>query len=162
MNMKAFLFALPVFFATTVSAQNKSLSAVLNSYYKVKNELVAGNSSTAAVAAAEFKTAVATVDHSILTAADLKTFKLVKQNLEADAANISTLKDLNKQREVFSALSNNMIVLVKAVKLSEKEVYVDYCPMKKASWLSGEKAIRNPYYGNQMLTCGSVKETIKQ
>ncbi|RYF82932.1 MAG: DUF3347 domain-containing protein, partial [Chitinophagaceae bacterium] len=36
-----------------------------------------------------------------------------------------------------------------------------YCPMKKALWLSNEKAIKNPYYGSAMLTCGKVTETIE-
>jgi hypothetical protein len=30
-----------------------------------------------------------------------------------------------------------------------------------ANWLSKESAVENPYYGSMMLTCGSVKETIK-
>ncbi|RYF85874.1 MAG: DUF3347 domain-containing protein, partial [Chitinophagaceae bacterium] len=45
-------------------------------------------------------------------------------------------------------------------KLSDKPVYVQYCPMKKATWLSSEKQIRNPYYGSSMLTCGEVTETL--
>ena len=44
-------------------------------------------------------------------------------------------------------------------------VYYQRCPMfnngKGANWLSKESAIKNPYYGNKMLTCGSVTETIK-
>jgi hypothetical protein len=32
---------------------------------------------------------------------------------------------------------------------------------KGADWLSKEKEIKNPYYGSQMLNCGSVEETIK-
>jgi hypothetical protein len=39
---------------------------------------------------------------------------------------------------------------------------LQYCPMKKASWLSDSKDIRNPYYGANMLDCGSVKTTIKK
>ncbi|HNK84737.1 MAG TPA: mercury transporter, partial [Flavobacteriales bacterium] len=41
-------------------------------------------------------------------------------------------------------------------------IYLDHCPMYNggADWLSREKAIKNPYYGSSMLTCGSVKETI--
>jgi len=31
---------------------------------------------------------------------------------------------------------------------------------KGANWLSKEEAVKNPYYGSQMLTCGSVQETI--
>ncbi len=54
-----------------------------------------------------------------------------------------------------------MIVLAKVVKLSEEPLYLDYCPMKKSSWLSNDKAIKNPYFGSSMLTCGSVKETLK-
>jgi hypothetical protein len=29
------------------------------------------------------------------------------------------------------------------------------------NWLSKENTIKNPYYGSQMLSCGSVVETIK-
>ena len=28
-------------------------------------------------------------------------------------------------------------------------------------WLSEEQAIKNPYYGSSMLTCGKITETIK-
>ena len=31
---------------------------------------------------------------------------------------------------------------------------------KGGDWLSGEKEIRNPYFGDKMLTCGFVKTTI--
>ena len=29
-----------------------------------------------------------------------------------------------------------------------------------ADWISKEKEIKNPYYGDEMLTCGSILETI--
>jgi hypothetical protein len=32
--------------------------------------------------------------------------------------------------------------------------------MKKAYWLSGDAAIKNPYFGSSMLTCGKVSTTI--
>mgnify|MGYP002336258182 CR=1 FL=1 len=78
-----------------------------------------------------------------------------------DATPISESKDLKKQRQHFSNLSNNMTALAKAVKLSNDPIYQAYCPMKKAGWLSNEKAIKNPYYGSAMLTCGNVVETIQ-
>jgi len=44
------------------------------------------------------------------------------------------------------------------------EVYKQYCPMafdgKGAFWLSSSEEIRNPYYGDKMLKCGRVEETI--
>jgi len=43
-------------------------------------------------------------------------------------------------------------------------VYKQYCPMafdgKGAFWLSSSEEIRNPYYGDKMLKCGRVEETI--
>jgi Cu(I)/Ag(I) efflux system membrane fusion protein len=33
--------------------------------------------------------------------------------------------------------------------------------MKKAYWISAVEEVRNPYYGNAMLTCGNVSETVK-
>lgn len=160
--MKSMFLAFALFITVIASAQNKSLSAVLNTYYNLKNELVAGNSTQAAALPAEFKNSVAAVNTQQLTAAELKIFETLQQKLIAEAATIASSSDLKKQREVFAALSEYMIVLAKGVKLSDKEVYIDYCPMKKASWLSADKAIKNPYYGKSMLTCGNVKETIKQ
>ena len=51
------------------------------------------------------------------------------------------------------------------VPVSSKKVYRDFCPMadnnKGAFWLSLEEEIRNPYYGEAMLKCGEVRETIE-
>jgi len=42
------------------------------------------------------------------------------------------------------------------------KLYRQYCPMafqnKGAYWLSSEKKIMNPYFGDKMLHCGVVKE----
>lgn len=162
MIMKSLFIPLATLLFSTATAQSKSVGTVLNTYYKLKNELVAGNSSAASTAAAEFKSAVAAVNNTTASAAEIKAFEPVKQKLQTDAAAITAANDIDKQRELFTTLSNNVISLAKTISLSDKEIYVDYCPMKKASWLSSEKAIKNPYYGNKMLTCGNVKETIKQ
>ena len=93
-------------------------------------------------------------------------YKLISEgNINAllkDATPISETKDIKVQREHFSNLSNNMASLAKSVKLTTEPIYQAYCPMKKANWLSNDKAIKNPYYGSAMLTCGKVVETINQ
>jgi hypothetical protein len=53
-----------------------------------------------------------------------------------------------------------MFELVKGLKLNTNTLYEQYCPMKKATWLSESAAIKNPYYGSQMLTCGKTTETL--
>jgi hypothetical protein len=80
------------------------------------------------------------------------------------ASKIANLSDLTAQRNMFSALSNEMATLVKGGKLSMGMLYLEYCPMANnnsgAYWLSNEKEIKNPYFGDKMLKCGSVKEMI--
>jgi len=81
------------------------------------------------------------------------------------AAKITNATDIEKQRALFSDLSNEMIAKVKLAGLKNGEVYVEYCPMalndKGASWLSNQKEIKNPYYGESMMDCGEVKEILK-
>jgi hypothetical protein len=55
-----------------------------------------------------------------------------------------------------------MFELVKGLMLHTTTLYEQYCPMKKATWLSETAAIKNPYYGSQMLTCGKTTETLNK
>ena len=136
---------------TTNQAQ---LSQLLNAYYQVKNALIEGNSNTAALKAETFlKTANGISNRTIPEGS--------RNALVKDAGVISESKDIKKQREVFANFSTNIYALAKSLKLTTEPIYYQYCPMKKAYWLSSDKAIKNPYYGSSMLTCGKVTETIQ-
>jgi len=130
------------------------LDQLLTLYYNVKDALVSGKANVAATNAAEFVKTANTLDPNALP--DESRNALVKS-----AGDISKTQGLKKQREYFADLSDQMFVLAKATSLSSEPVYKAYCPMKKASWLSSESAIKNPYYGSAMLTCGKVVETLK-
>ncbi len=151
------IFFLVAFIVTTLVQMSFAQSptaestAILTQYYAVKDALVSGNSSLAAAKAVELTKA--TTDADLLEANRVALLK--------DADLIAKTKDLKKQREYFSGLSENMFALAKAQKLSSDPVYKAYCPMAKASWLSSSSAIKNPYYGSSMLTCGKVVETLK-
>ncbi len=130
------------------------LSQLLNSYYQVKNALIEGNSATAALEAESFlKTANGISNRTISEGS--------RNVLVKDASVISDSKDIKKQRDVFANFSTNMYALSKSLKLTTEPIYYQYCPMKKAYWLSSDKAVKNPYYGSAMLTCGKVTETIQ-
>lgn len=134
--------------------------SLLSNYYAVKNALVNSDATNAAKAAGDFVLAVKTIDVKSLTTGEQNAFTAVQAKLVADANSIATTKDIAKQRAAFQTLSANMITFVKASKTA-KPTHIAYCPMKKAYWLSAEQAIKNPYYGNSMLTCGNVTETLK-
>ena len=130
----------------------KQTSPVLTAYYHLKNALVGTNATAAASGADEL---VKTINEASLETVNAG----AKEVLLKDATLISQSNDIKLQREKFASLSSNMFELAKSVKLSDAPVYQQYCPMKKASWLSKDKDIKNPYYGSAMLTCGSVKTT---
>ena len=87
------------------------------------------------------------------------------QHIAAAAARITASGDLDEQRIAYETISNEMIDRARQGGMTHGEVYVEYCPMvfndQGAHWLSSDPAIRNPYFGDQMLTCGEVKETIQ-
>jgi hypothetical protein len=89
-------------------------------------------------------------------------FMSYQDKLAFDARHISESNDIAHQREHFANFSANFFKLAKAIKLTDEAVYYDYCPMKKSYWLSADAAIKNPYYGKQMLTCGKVTETLNK
>ncbi|MEO5999126.1 MAG: DUF3347 domain-containing protein [Chitinophagaceae bacterium] len=135
------------------SSNQAQVRQLLSLYYDIKDALVAGNPNTASLKAETFVKAANDIGSRPISGGNFKS--LIEQ-----AGMISQTKDLKKQREYFSNFSNSMVSLARAVKLSDKPIYQAYCPMKKASWLSSEKTIKNPYYGSSMLTCGEVTETL--
>lgn len=163
------IFLLVAFMATTLTQQlfaqdtkTPSLTPLLTSYYDIKNALINSNSTDVATHAGEFLKTINAVDMKSLPAADMNVFMSFQEKLAFDAIHMSESKDIDHQREHFANFSANFFKLVKAVKLTDQAVYYDYCPMKKSYWLSADAAIKNPYFGNQMLTCGKVTETLNK
>ena len=100
------------------------------------------------------------------TAKDRAFYEPLAKKLETDAEHIGdNAKKIDHQREHFITLSNNITSVTKALKINAETTYLQFCPMandgKGAYWLSQENKVKNPYYGKSMLTCGSVKETLK-
>lgn len=72
---------------------------------------------------------------------------------------------LEAMRSNFELISGATYRLIKNVGLKDVTVYRTFCPMahndQGAYWLSSSSAIRNPYFGHKMMTCGLVKETLQ-
>lgn len=93
--------------------------------------------------------------------AEYKQWNAVKTKIKA----MVSTQDLGLMRAAFIGLSEGIIAVAKHVKPGNEVIYVQFCPMadnnKGANWLSKQEEIRNPYYGNMMLTCGEVVEKIE-
>lgn len=150
--------------ANTTQETNQ-LKAVFDGYFLLKDALVKTDGNLASAKANDLQTAVNAVDMSKLPMDVHVVWMKILSGLKEDTQNINGTKEISKQRDYFMSLSKNMYQLIKTAKPAET-VYYQFCPMandgKGANWLSKESGIKNPYYGAQMLTCGSTVETIKQ
>ncbi|MCR4031065.1 MULTISPECIES: DUF3347 domain-containing protein [Flavobacterium] len=145
---------------TTEIADASQLQSVYDAYFNVKDALIKSDSKLTSAKAATLLTAITAVKMDKLKSNEHTVWMKVVKKLTADAKSISSTTDLKKQRETFKSLSKSTYDLIK-VSNPEQPIYKQYCPMADADWLSKEKAVKNPYYGSSMLTCGNVVETIK-
>ncbi|GGH22325.1 DUF3347 domain-containing protein [Mucilaginibacter phyllosphaerae] len=141
-------------------AQNAAIEKITTSYFGVKNALVASNSTLAKARSAEL-VAVLSAPVKGLQPAQQKLMATYLDKLKFDSRHISQTTVLDHQREHFQSLSKNMYSLLSGLKINSIPVYQQYCPMKKAAWLSESEEIRNPYYGDDMLECGKITATLK-
>ena len=164
----AILFSVNSITANTIKSQTTAedilasgeLQSVFDNYFAVKDALIKSDAKTTSVKAASLLTAISAVKMDKLKSTEHTVWMKVVKKLTADAKAISSNTDIKKQRETFKSLSKNTYDLIK-VSNPDQPIYKQYCPMADADWLSKEKAVKNPYYGSSMLTCGNVVETIK-
>jgi len=141
------------------------LAAVFTSYVDLKDAFVASDAGKVKTEAGETKEALTKVDMKLLSGAAHNDWMNYLAPIEKSLTEITAAADLEGQRKAFSTLSDNLYKSIKAFGLGGKEAFYDYCPMafnnEGAYWLSDKEQIRNPYFGDEMLTCGHVKETLK-
>ena len=144
--------------------KESGVSNIYNAYFSMKDALVSSDAGKAGIIASQMANAIEGVDMSALTEKEHNAYMKLLDDLKRNTKAIAATNNLERQRKSFGPLSATMFELMKVLKPAY-EVYLDHCPMyndgKGANWISKEKPIRNPYYGSSMMTCGSVKETLK-
>jgi hypothetical protein len=136
----------------TITFSDPNVTKITEAYLTLKDELVATNGEKAKEAAKSLL--------MILKNSDTQT----KESLKIEVEAIANTTEPEVQRVVFDLVSQQILVLVKSAIVTEGKLYKQYCPMAKnnegAFWLSASDQIRNPYFGDKMLNCGSVEEEI--
>ena len=129
--------------------ENETIGLAYDNYIEIKRALVNSNAAEAVEAAKELSETI-------------QDFEGGSGAFEA-AKIIAESADLDVQRTAFLDLSAGMEDIVRGA-IASGEIYKQYCPMAFEGdggfWLSSSEEVRNPYYGDRMLKCGSVAETI--
>ena len=155
----------PSFVEETPAAFQRQLTELVAAYLPVKDALVASEPATAARAANEFISVLGSVDMSLVQGDAHHYWMEQLQALQAHGKQLAGSDDLEAQRQQFEFLSTALINTLRAFGVAGETVYVQHCPMafndRGADWLAMESTIRNPYFGDQMLTCGVVEDTLE-
>ncbi len=138
----------------------KAFNKALSGYFNIKNALASDNGSLAGTSAKSFLSDLKSFPTNSLTVEQRNQWKIQAEELKKHTAAIVAEKDLKVQRKSFEYVSSAVIKIVKGVNLNNNDVYVQYCPMVKRSWLNEIEDVQNPFYGSKMYECGEVTDTI--
>lgn len=143
---------------------SNQLKVVFSKYLLLKDQLVKSDAPAGAKAAADLNESLQKVEMSLLEGKAHKEWMKDVKVLDETSLAIAAESELENQRILFSPLSDQLFHSLSKFKV-DVNAYRQYCPMAMdfdgAYWLSDSDEIRNPYFGDEMMTCGSVEAKIK-
>lgn len=139
------------------------LEKVTKAYLMIKDALVQGEAEQVLNQVKLLQPLTAGQNLFGLTGEAAREWTTSQKELRVILQTLSNQPKLDAQRLQFKSLSALMVRLVEAFG-SKQTLYVQHCPMAMdnagADWLSNTAEVRNPYFGDLMLTCGKVVKTI--
>ena len=158
----------PLSIAENTDVFNQSFTQLLNAYYNLKDALVASDTAKASAAARSVAAAADSLKVNEIKGDSTGVIKETAKNytgtLTGSAQALAAEKDIEAKRKEFEMIADAMWTLTRTVRYKGQKVYWQYCPMafndKGAYWMSNERQIKNPYFGDKMLNCGSVEDSL--
>ncbi|MCS3796917.1 DUF3347 domain-containing protein [Niastella sp. OAS944] len=147
----------------------QSFTQLLDAYNNLKDALVASDTAKASAAALTLRTAADSLRVNEIkgdsTGVIKETAVTYTSTISGSAQALVAEKDLKNKRKEFAMIADAMYTLIRTVRYSgQTPLYWEYCPMafdnKGAYWISKEREIKNPYFGSEMLNCGSVEDSL--
>lgn len=143
-----------------------STGLALKAYYDMKDAFVKSDTGIVNKDAGIFVTSLAS-----LKADDIKADKAIvdltiqlKDNLVTETNALIAAPDIESKRKHFQVVSDGMFDLLRTIGYKGSIVYQQYCPMafnnSGAAWLSNSTDIVNPYFGEKMLHCGDIRDSV--
>ncbi|WP_461630043.1 efflux RND transporter periplasmic adaptor subunit [Labilibaculum euxinus] len=143
----------------------KQLTGFYNEYLLLTKAFVTSNPSLVKPAAESLLSKLSAIDMELLKGGAHMEWMTNLNVLETKLKAIAASKDIDAQRTAFAPFNQALYKSIKSFGLYKVTTYYQFCPMaaddKGAYWFSNSEEIQNPYFGEEMLGCGEVKETIK-
>ncbi len=79
-------------------------------------------------------------------------------------SDVVSAEDIEIQRALLPAITEDVAAMIKG-NIKSGKIYRVFCPMAfnntGGQWLASEETVENPYFGESMLTCGVIQETME-
>lgn len=142
----------------------EQLTEVYRVYLSLEEALVRTDPQAGKKSATQVEQALSQVDMSLVKGEMHNHWMTSLNSLTEAIKKIGGSGDVEQQRMAFADFSDILYSTIKMFGVKGETIYYQYCPMAKngegAYWLSNNEEIKNPYYGDAMLTCGENKEII--
>ncbi len=156
----------PLEIATSTSAFSGSFERMLNTYYTLRDAFIKSDTGIVDIVASQYRFDVESLNVKELKAdpAIISTAQSFKESISAEVQALFKTKGLEEKRKSFQIISDAMYDLIRTVKYDKAMVYQLHCPMAfknaGANWLSSKSEVINPYFGDKMLHCGDVLDSL--
>lgn len=143
----------------------KQLTAVYKAQLNLQEAFLATNPQEVKSAVPGVESSLKKVDMSLVKGEMHNHWMTSLKALNDALSKIQAAGDIEAQRLAYADFNDTLYGAIKMFGVTGETIYFQFCPMarsgKGAYWLSAIKEIKNPYYGEAMLTCGETKEVIK-
>lgn len=150
----------------TISKKARGLLIPLfDQYLNLKNALVADNFDKSKQIAASLLINFGKTNMGLFTGEAHNVWMQHSSTIEKALKQVIKAENIGEVRKHFKTLSGQFVMLAITFGPFDKSLFIQRCPMANdnsgADWISDDSLIQNPYFGQSMLGCGDIIQTIK-
>ena len=147
-----------------LSAENlQKIKLWIDAYLPLKNALIEGNAKSAQAYSANLFSTISKSNIQ-LDKTTQDEFNIYQKQLIHQLEQFNKFSKIDQQRKLFIQINQNLIELLMSINYQQDGLFIQHCPMVDnntgADWLSIDKKILNPYYGDLMLNCGEINKQL--
>jgi len=150
---------------TVAEPFHQAVGKLSQAYFGLQVALAGDDFDAAKAAVGKVASAFEAIDMKLLEGDAHLAWMSLADKFSSALEKVKSAEDIEKLRVAFEPLTMATTEIVKSFSPAGVEhVYEVHCPMafdfKGASWLQDNEEVLNPYFGAEMLSCGSVKRKI--
>lgn len=135
-------------------------------YLKMKDAFIKSDIVLINRAARQYDSSISLLDFGAIEAAEPIKMQadMLAGTISRELEALQLEPNLEDKRRSFQMISDALFDLMRTIRYTGSKIYKQYCPMafnnNGAYWLSNSNNVINPYFGESMLHCGEVIDSL--